>query len=88
MEYNQLILKENETSDNIIKISKERLLEKGKISFCSNWIKDSANGLCMMELRGMGKFSDTSFWLNPVYEWVLGVDEEDNLCLVPLKKEK
>jgi len=48
------------------------------------WFEDDA----VLEVRSGGMFANKAFFLDGyAYDWVLGMDDEDHLVLVPLKKE-
>lgn len=38
-------------------------------------------------IRNSSSFENKAFYLSLFYDWIIVQDDEDNLCLVPLKKE-
>lgn len=41
----------------------------------------------VIDNRLSGSFINKAYWLNDDYDWVLGIDDEDNTILVPLRKK-
>ena len=41
-----------------------------------------------LAIRTSGQFKDAGFYLSNLYEWVIGVDNENDVVLVPLKKDE
>ncbi len=38
-------------------------------------------------IRGLGEFVGRSLWLNPDYDYILGIDSMEVTILIPLKKK-
>lgn len=75
MNYNDIIILNNE-NHNATLIDKDLLL------------KDVPDMSETMAIRTSGKFENKAYWLDDsTYDWVIGLDNEANLILIPLKKK-
>ena len=82
IKYSKLeIKKENE--ENIVAIDKTRLVEISEEFVRGVIIKEDYT---YIERRCGGAFFNKALYLSSMYDWVIGKDEHDVLCLVPLKR--
>lgn len=76
MEYNKLKIKET----NFVEIDKSKLIEVPNDS-----IKEES-GYVLIDSRGDFEFRERAFYLGEKFDWVIGKDSNNMLCLVPMKK--
>ena len=82
IKYSKLEIKE-EKEENIVAIDKTRLVGISEEFARGVIIKEDYT---YIERRSGGAFFNKALCLSSMYDWVLGKDEDDVLCLVPLKK--
>ena len=51
----------------------------------NNRIRSDANAM-ICAVRETYEFANGAIWLNSEYDWVLGIDSEGIVCVVPLEK--
>lgn len=81
MEYKKLKIKDNEEVKGVIDVDEKRLID----IHSDKTIRDE-NSFVLAEKRCMEEFKNKSLYLNNKYDWVLGKDSNDGICLIPLKK--
>ena len=70
MNYPKAVLKASKSED-VIEIDPARLMDVDEMYH---------------QIRGEGMFEGKSFFLDDDYDWVIAVDNKDQLCAIPLKK--